>query len=36
MQPLALYTSFVFSMHLNDDIVGIENPDGIRLLTFEM
>ena len=29
-----MYTSFLFSMLLNDDIVVIEKPDGICLATF--
>ena len=34
MQFLPLYTSCLFYMLLNDDIVNIEKPDGICLLTF--
>ena len=34
MQSLPLYTSCLFSMPLNDDIVDIEKPDGKYLLTF--
>ena len=34
MQYLPLYTSCLFSMLLNEDIVDIEEPDGICLLTF--
>ena len=34
MQSLPLYTSCLFSMLLNVDIVDIENPDGIYWLTF--
>ena len=34
IQSLPLYTSCLFSMLLNEDIVGIEKPDGICLLTF--
>ena len=34
MQSLLLYTSCLFSMLLNDDIVDIEKPDGICSLTF--
>ena len=34
IQSLPLYTSCLFSMLLNEDIVDIEKPDGIRLLTF--
>ena len=33
-QCLALYTSCLFSMLLNDDTVGIEKPDGICFPTF--
>ena len=34
MQSLPLYTSCLFSMLLNDNIVDIVKPDGICLLTF--
>ena len=34
MQSLPLYTPCLFSMLLNDDIVDIEKPDLICLLTF--
>ena len=34
MKTLPLYTSCLFSMLLNDDIVDIEKPDGICSLTF--
>ena len=34
MQSLLLFTSCLFSMPLNDDIVDIENLDGICSLTF--
>ena len=34
MQSLPLYTSCLFSMLLNDDIVDIEKPDGLCSLTF--
>ena len=34
MQSLPLNTSCLFSILLNDDIVDIENPDGICLFTF--
>ena len=34
IQSLPLYTLFFFSMLLNEDIVPIEKPDGIYLLTF--
>ena len=34
MQSLPLHTSYLFSMLPNDDIVDIEKPDGISLLTF--
>ena len=34
VQSLALYTSCLFSTLLNDDIVDIEKPNGICLLTF--
>ena len=30
MQSLPLHTACLFSMLLNDDIIDIENPDGIR------
>ena len=33
MQSLSLYTSYLFSMLLNHDIVDIEKPDGICSLT---
>ena len=33
-QPLPPHTSCLFSMHLSEDIVDIEKPDGICLLTF--
>ena len=33
-QSLALYTSYLFSMLLNEDIVDIEKPDGTYLPTF--
>ena len=33
IQYLPLYTSFFFSMVLNEDIVDIEKPDGICSLT---
>ena len=29
-----MYTSWLFSMLLNDDIVDVEKPDGIFLPTF--
>ena len=34
MQSLPLYTSWLFSMLLKEDIVGIQKPDGICLHTF--
>ena len=34
MQSLPLYTSCLFSMPLNDDLVDIGKPDGICSLTF--
>ena len=34
MQSLPLYTSCLFSMLLNEDILEIEKPDGIFSLTF--
>ena len=34
MQYASLHTSCLFSMLLNDDIVGIKKPDGILWLTF--
>ena len=34
MQSLPLYTPYLFSMLLNEDIVDIETPDGICSLTF--
>ena len=34
VQSLLLYTSCLFSMLLNNDIVEFEKPDGIYLLTF--
>ena len=34
MQSLPLYTSCLFPMILNDNIVDIEKADGICLLTF--
>ena len=34
MQSLPLYTSCLFSMLLNDDIIDIEKPDGLCSLTF--
>ena len=34
MQSLHLYASGLFSMLVNEDIVDIEKPDGIALLTF--
>ena len=34
IQSLPLYTSCLFSMLLSEDIVDIEKPDGICLLTF--
>ena len=34
MLSLPLYTSYLFSMLLNDDIADIEKPDAIRSLTF--
>ena len=34
MQSLPLYTSCLFSIFLNDDIVDIEKPDGICSPTF--
>ena len=34
MHSLALYTSCLFSMLLNDDIIDIEKPDGMCSLTF--
>ena len=36
MQSLPLYTSCLFSMLLNDDITGIEKPDGIYSLVDEV
>ena len=33
IQSLPLYTSWLFSMLLKDDIVDIEKPDGIWFLT---
>ena len=36
IQPLPLYTSYLFFMFLNDDIVDIENSDGICLPTFDV
>ena len=36
MQSLPQYTSCLFSLLLNDDIVDIEKPDGIYLLTFDV
>ena len=34
MQSLPLYTLFLFSMLLNDDVADIETPDGISSTTF--
>ena len=34
IQPLHLYTSCLFSMLQNEDIVDIEKPDGICSFTF--
>ena len=34
MQSLPLFTSCLFSMFLNEDIVDIEKPDEICSLTF--
>ena len=34
IQSLALYTSWLFSMLLSDDIVDIQKPDGISSPTF--
>ena len=34
VQSLPLYTSCLFSMLINEDIVDIEKPDGMCLLTF--
>ena len=34
MQSLPLYTSCLFSMLLNEDILEIEKPDGIFSFTF--
>ena len=34
MQSLPLYTSCLFSMLLNEDILEIEKPDGILSFTF--
>ena len=34
MQSLPLYTSCLHSMLLNEDVVDIENPEGICSLTF--
>ena len=34
MQSLSLYTSCLFSMLLNEDIIDIEKPEGICSLTF--
>ena len=36
IQSLALFTSFLFSMLLHDDIVDIEKSDGICWLTFSL
>ena len=36
MQSLPLHTSRLFSMLLNDDIVDIEQPDGICSPTFDV
>ena len=36
IQSLPLYTSCLFSMLLNDDIVDIEKPDGICSPTFDV
>ena len=36
MQSLPQYTSCLFSLLLIDDIVDIEKPDGIYLLTFDV
>ena len=36
IEPLPLYTLFLFSMVLNDDIVDIEKPDGICSPAFVM
>ena len=34
MQSLPLYTSYLFPMSLNNDVVDMEKPDGIRSFTF--
>ena len=34
MQSLSLYTSCLFSIFLNEDIVDTEKPDGVSSLTF--
>ena len=34
MQSLSLYTSCLYSILLNDDVVDIDKPDGICSLTF--
>ena len=34
MQSFPLYTSYLFSMFLNGDIVGIEKLDGVFSFTF--
>ena len=34
MQSLSLYTSYLFPMSLNNDVVDMEKPDGIRSFTF--
>ena len=36
IQSLPVYTSFLFYMLLNDDIVDIEKSDGICSLTFDV
>ena len=36
IQSLPLYTSWLFSMFLNDDIVDIEKPDVIYSSTFDV
>ena len=34
IQSLPLYTAYLFFMLLNEDIVDIKKPDGIRSFTF--
>ena len=36
IQPLPLYTSCLFSMYLNGNIVNTEKPDGICLPPFSV